>query len=62
MKKLVFYNHFHNGDIHVSRSFVNFIVSKLKSKEIEFSYVHKNSKDLLSDNDLIKIEIFGLAR
>jgi hypothetical protein len=55
MKKLIFYNHFHNGDIHVSRSFIRFLIEKLKSEKIEFFYFHRNSPNLLLDIPELKI-------
>lgn len=56
MKKIIFYNHFHNGDLHVSRSFVRAIINKLKPQGIEFCYVHRNATNLLSDIPELKIE------
>jgi len=47
MKRLVFYNVFHNGDIHVSREFVKDILNKTNlSNPI---YYHPNSPKLLKD-------------
>lgn len=50
-KKVTFFNSFHNGDIHVSRSIVREIVKKLKqtNPELIFTYAHKNPAGLLSD-------------
>ena len=50
MKKLIFYNHFHCGDLHVSRSFINDIKSR---KKIDMMYYHQNDFEILKD---IKIE------
>lgn len=49
--KVVFFNHWHNGDIHVSRTLVQKIIEKLKSIDpvCTFDYSHKNSPDLLKD-------------
>lgn len=51
MKKIVFYNHFNNGDIHISRSFVRFLIDKVKPNmpDVDFVYAHKNDAGLLSD-------------
>lgn len=45
---IVFYNNFHLGDIHLSRSLVKRISSFFKN-EHNFFYAHKNHKDLLKD-------------
>lgn len=51
MKKVVFFNYYHNGDIHVSRGFLRQIIKKVKqiNPSIEFVYAHRNSPDLLAD-------------
>lgn len=49
MKKLVFYNHFNNGDIHVSREFVRQIMSRITTPQIDFVYSHKHSPGLIVD-------------
>jgi hypothetical protein len=49
--KLVFYNHWHNGDIFVSRGFVNFIINN--SNFESYHYVHKNSNNILKDIPVI---------
>ena len=51
MKKIIFHNNFHNGDIHVSRNFIRDIIKK--SPNYEYYYYHTNSNRLL--NDLVKI-------
>lgn len=50
---IVFFNHFHNGDIHVSRGFVRKIIGKVRESDptVTFSYAHKNDPSLLSDID-----------
>jgi hypothetical protein len=52
-KKIVFFNCFHNGDVHVSRSFVREIINKVKQidSEYSFSYTHKNNSSLIADID-----------
>lgn len=49
--KIVFFNHFHNGDIHVSRELVRQIISKIRIMDptMTFAYAHKNSNGLLND-------------
>jgi hypothetical protein len=46
MKKIIFYNHFHNGDIHVSRTFINDIVNK---SGLICEYHHNCNHEHLSD-------------
>ena len=43
--KIVFFNFWHNGDIHVSRSFIKYI----KNLGYECEYLHNNSLNLLND-------------
>ena len=45
--KIVFFNHYHNGDIHVSRGFVRKLMEYFPDNS--FFYSHKNSQNLLSD-------------
>jgi len=56
MKEIVFFNHFHNGDIHVSREIVNKIINHVNITfpgQYSFSYGHCNPSNLLNDiNDL----------
>ncbi len=51
MRNIIFFNHFNNGDIHVSRNFVKFLISKIKSihSDTKFFYTHKNDPNLLND-------------
>lgn len=51
MMKIIFVNHFHNGDIHLSRTFVRKIIEKIKSirNDVRFEYSHYNDPCLLSD-------------
>lgn len=51
MSKIVFFNSFHNGDLHVSREMVNKIVQKVRGQDpnISFVYSHRNSSNLLAD-------------
>lgn len=53
--KIVFFNHFNNGDIHISRTFISEIVKHLGNKyEIFFS--HKNDPKLLEDIKGLKFD------
>jgi len=49
--KIVFFNCYHNGDLHVSREIVNKIVQKVHSLDpsTSFVYSHRNDPNLLSD-------------
>lgn len=51
MSKICFFNHFHNGDLHVSRGIIKKIIGKVKEihPETEFFYGHSNPIDLLKD-------------
>lgn len=53
-KKVVFFNYYHNGDIHLSRGFIKKIIEKVKqiSPDTTFYYAHKNSPDLLADIEI----------
>jgi hypothetical protein len=50
-KKITFFNCFHNGDIHVSRSIVKGMIAKLKQINPDwiYTYAHKNYPNLLAD-------------
>lgn len=47
MNKIVFFNHYHRGDLHTSKEFVRQVVNELK--DFEFGYLHNNPSKLLSD-------------
>lgn len=49
MKKICFFNHYHNGDIFHSKSFVQEIVNSI---DVEFSYAHSNHPNLLKDLEI----------
>lgn len=53
---IVFFNHFRNGDIHVSREFVRKIMCKVQG--INFYYAHKNDVNLLADIGLQRSDNF----
>ena len=46
IKNIVFYNHFHKGDIFLSRSFIKDMINKLN---LNFYYLHYNGKDFFND-------------
>src|ERR1700677_2769215 len=49
--KIVFFNFFHNGDVHVSRGLVRQIMAKVNQIDpsISFVYAHRNPANLLLD-------------
>lgn len=51
MNKITFFNHFHNGDMHICREFVRKIMQKVNTinPAITFSFAHVNDPCLLSD-------------
>lgn len=51
MNKITFFNHFHNGDLHICREFVRKIMQKVSTinPAITFSFAHVNDPCLLSD-------------
>ncbi len=50
IKNIVFFNHFHNGDVHVSRGFLKFIIDKFP--QFNYFYTHKNDSNLTKDLNL----------
>jgi hypothetical protein len=55
IKNLFFYNNWHNGDLHVSRGIVNYIVNIVKDKNpnMGFYYGHYNDPEILKDLPVI---------
>lgn len=49
INKVVFFNFYHNGDIHISRSLVRFISKICTERGIQCEYYHKNNPHLLDD-------------
>ena len=47
MNKIVFFNHYHRGDLHTSKEFVKEVMNKLP--EIEFEYWHGNPEVILQE-------------
>jgi hypothetical protein len=62
-KRIVFFNYFHNGDIHVSRGMVRQIMNKVHQIDpsVQFAYAHKMSTDLLSDIPGLQFDGSGLS-
>ena len=58
IENLVFYNHWQNGDIHVSREFVKLMVNAIKAKN--YLYLNHKSPELLKDIPKLKVESDGL--
>lgn len=54
MRRLIFYNLFHNGDIHFTRPFIRDIMTKTKDSFDEYHYLHYNSPRLLMDIPFLK--------
>lgn len=50
-KNIVFFNHFHNGDIHVSREFIRRLSEVFRNKfpNVNISYSHKNNGNCIID-------------
>jgi len=53
-KKIIFFNPYHNGDIHFSREFVKTLIRILPAKE--YVYQHNNPHDLISDITELRFE------
>ena len=54
INKVVFFNFYHNGDIHVSRNFVRKISEICQQRGISCEYFHPNDPGLLADIPYIK--------
>jgi hypothetical protein len=55
MKKIVFFNQFHNGDCFVGKNYVREIMRQLP--DIEFSYAHNNHSDIVKDLNCIHLQL-----
>ena len=55
---VIFFNHFHNGDVHISRKFVRQIMRKVikKHPDTTFTFSHFNAPDLLGDIPNLKYD------
>lgn len=62
-KRVVFFNYYHNGDIHVSRRLVYHIMNKVRQIDptVQFAYGHRNSPDLLADIDGLAFDPLALS-
>ena len=47
MKKIVFFNHYHRGDLHTHKEFVRQIMEEVK--DVEYEYLHNNPEKLIID-------------
>ena len=52
VKRVVFYNHFHNGDVHLTRGIVRELIRLLPGRN--FVYGHGCPPDLLADSPMIR--------
>ena len=60
----MFFNHWHNGDIHLSRGFVRKIMEKLHSidPQTTFAYSHRNDPNLLMDIPNLGFDPLGISQ
>lgn len=54
MAKIVFFNHYHRGDLHTHKEFIRQIKDELKD-EVEYEYLHFNHPKLTIDLDIPKV-------
>lgn len=54
IKKVVFFNFYHNGDLHVSRGLVREVARQCSQKGITCEYFHQNNPDVLDDIPHVK--------
>lgn len=47
MNKIIFFNHFHKGDLHTHKEFIRHIQSELPN--VEFEYMHNNAEKLTAE-------------
>ena len=55
---IFFYNAWHNGDLHVSRTFVKYIMENIPA--LNYYYCHSNIPKILTDIENLKSIPFGL--
>jgi hypothetical protein len=58
IEKIIYYNHFHLGDVHLSRTFIQKISEKVLSINpmVRFFYAQRNDKTIIQDITNIKID------
>lgn len=54
---VIFYNPYHNGDVHGSRTFVKYIVEHCQKNNIKCHYIHENKYSLIKDIENLNIII-----
>jgi hypothetical protein len=47
IEKIIFYNHAHNGDVFISKSYISYIANSLPN--IDFTYAHINDRKIVID-------------
>lgn len=57
VKKIVFFNHWRNGDCFINREYVKEVINFLAGQGIEFFYAHNNHRSLLEDIDCTQLTI-----
>ena len=55
INKIVFYNHYHNGDVFISKQYIKHIMSLFP--DMEYVYYHPNSPKLLKDLNINTLSI-----
>lgn len=58
MKSICFFNHYHNGDLFNSKSFIKEIISNI---DVKYYYAHSNQSVVLSDLGVEHIQIPNLS-
>ena len=58
MKAICFFNHYHNGDLFNSKSFIKEIISTITTK---YYYAHSNQSIVLSDLDVEHVSNFDIS-
>ena len=58
IENLVFYNHWQNGDVHVSRGFIDYCIKNIKAQN--YLYIHPKSEELLKDIPQLHHQNYGL--
>ena len=50
MKKIIFFNHYHKGDMHTHKEFIRHIKNELK--DFKFEYYTSNPQKLINELDI----------